>query len=126
MRHRKFPIGLVGLLILLLSFIGWYSYTTSPLAQHDEESPVQNANNQNTPAQVDSADEIKKTLAINQAKIKEEQSAKSSAVKPVELNTGPTQADKKPPTPPKSPNVNADPKNNVVDYWWLESPPKKK
>jgi len=121
MQHRKFPIGLVGLLILLLSFIGWYSYTTSPLAQHEEEQQAQNANNQDKPAQVDSADEIKKTLAVNQAKIKEE----SKQPQPAEIKTGPAQEEKKPSTPPKSPNINADPKNNVVDYWWKEVPPKK-
>jgi cytoskeletal protein RodZ len=121
MRRRQFPIGLVGLLILMLSFIGWYSYMNSPLAeQHAEEQQAQPVAEQ--PAPIESADEVKRALAINQAKIKESQKTQP---KPTELKTEASKPDTKPPAPPKTPNVNADARNNVVDYWWNEAPPKK-
>lgn len=109
--QRRFPISLIGLFLLMLAFIFWYSWTTSPMAQAARENAAsqQPRNDQPAPVAAPSKEDVKKQLDANKPKTIDPATPKKLVPDP----------DKPlPKAEPRKPNPTSEP----ADYWWKELP----
>ncbi|MEN3000373.1 MAG: hypothetical protein ABDI19_00850 [Armatimonadota bacterium] len=102
MRQRGLPIGLVGLIVILLAFIIWYGWSTQVAPYQAEQQAHQQQQEVNT--QPPSEEELKAQLEKNKQLVQEPSAQKPAQEKP------------KPPTKPQPPKPN--PSREVVEYWW--------
>lgn len=110
MRQRGLPIGLIGLIVILLAFIIWYGWSTQIAPYMAEQQARQEQ--QETPIQPPSEEQVKAELERNRQMVSEQSSQKPSAEKPKSTTK---------PQPPKP-----DPSREVVEYWWKYTPDKTK
>jgi sRNA-binding protein len=114
MHRRGLPIAWIGLIIVLVAFVVWYGWQTNiaPMlaeqhAQHQHSEPQAAVP---TPTEA----EVKAQLERNRASV----SAQAAT------NTTPKQEEKSKQTPSQMPKP--DPKRDVVEYWWEQTPVKTK
>ncbi len=107
MRRRGLPIGLVGLIVILLAFVIWYGWSTQ-IAPYQAERQAQQ---QEASVQPPSEAELKAQLEKNKQLVQERPPQKQATQKP------------KPTAKPQPPKP--DPSREVIEYWWKYTPEKK-
>jgi len=108
MRQRGLPIGLIGLIVILLAFVIWYGWNTQ-IAPYQAEQQAQRQQ-QEASIQPPSEAELKAQLEKNKQLVQEQSTQKPNVEKPKAATK---------PQPPKP-----DPSREVVEYWWKYTPEK--
>ncbi|GBC93389.1 hypothetical protein HRbin15_01880 [bacterium HR15] len=107
MRQRSLPIGLIGLIVILLAFIIWYGWSTQ-IAPYQAE---QQARQQEVSVPPPSEEQLKAQLERNQQLVQGQQPPQKPA-------------NEKPKSTPKPQPPKPDPSREVVEYWWKYTPQK--
>jgi uncharacterized protein HemX len=102
MRRRSLPIGLIGLIIIMLAFVIWYGWTTQ-IAPYQAELQAQRQQ-QEAATQPPSEEQIKAQLEQNKKLVQERST------------TSPKPSNEKPAAKPQP--SKPDPSREVVEYWW--------
>jgi len=106
MRQRGLPIGLIGLIMILLAFVIWYGWSTQIAPYQAEQRARQQQEEATTPPPSEA--ELKAQLEKNRQLVQGQPAPK------------PTPETPKPPTKPQLPKP--DPSREVVEYWWKYTP----
>ncbi|MFN7017665.1 MAG: hypothetical protein ACK4RG_00125 [Fimbriimonadales bacterium] len=114
MRRRGLPIAWIGLILVLVAFVVWYGWQTNiaPLIAEQRAQQQRLELQEAIPAPTEA--EVKAQLERNAATASAQPEPKAASDK--KENT--------PQTPPPMPKP--DPKRDVVEYWWEQTPVKTK